>query len=111
MKFNSAVPHQPSPAEAGTPNPAALFDYEISGLNHPDLHGVNDLVAGGDGADDDDGVAFSEEAFFQQGFQGQFDVFVQIFLVKFDDQGKDAVIQRQMPRGFRVFADGVNHGM
>src|SRR5437879_13570628 len=30
--FNGAVPHRPLPAEAGTPYPTALFDYEISGL-------------------------------------------------------------------------------
>src|SRR5437879_12078748 len=46
--FNGAVPQRPLPAEAGTPYPTALFDYEISGLwPKPDTATEEDVGGGG----------------------------------------------------------------
>ena len=78
------------------------------GLDDAHLNGVHDLVAGADGADDDDGVAFAQHAFSQKDVEGRADVFIEVVGIEGHDEGSDAPVESEFLSDGLALAEGVD---
>ena len=75
------------------------------------LDGIDGFVAGADGTDDDDGVAFAKPFLVEEGLDGEADVFVEIDGIKLGDEGEDAPIEGEFLGDVLALADGVDEGI